>query len=298
MSTDQIAPSDWVPLYESEASQKSNDLFAYVLVPSKKTKFKNSMLSTNQWGMRDKEYAKLKAENVYRFAILGSSLVMGSGVKDDEVFENIVENHLNEEASIKSGKKYEMLNFAVGGYHIIQNVKFTEEKIFEFSPDIVLYFAHPREDKRALDRAVKLFEDGIDLEFDFLRQVKQESGCQSGMSHNEIKKRLMPYGKQIIEWGYKRIVANCLKHNAKPIWVYLPTIDDIENESKDEVSKITKLAQDAGFKTISLAEVFKNYDIETIQVAPWDNHPNALGHRLIADLFYKRLIENQKQIGF
>jgi len=39
---------------------------------------------------------------------------------------------------------------------------------------------------------------------------------------------------------------------------------------------------------IDLSNVFQHYDTKLLYLAPWDNHPNELGHRIIADkLFYE-----------
>ena len=51
-----------------------------------------TLATTNRWGMRDREYDKEKPAGTYRFVLLGSSHEVGSGVKDDETFENLVED--------------------------------------------------------------------------------------------------------------------------------------------------------------------------------------------------------------
>ena len=40
---------------------------------------------------------------------------------------------------------------------------------------------------------------------------------------------------------------------------------------------------------VSLADVYAEHNQDDLQIAPWDNHPNALAHRLVADLLMKRL---------
>ena len=56
--------------------------------------YKGAELKTNQWGLRDREYDKVKAPGTYRIAILGSSHVVGVGVNNDQTFENLVENNI------------------------------------------------------------------------------------------------------------------------------------------------------------------------------------------------------------
>jgi hypothetical protein len=35
--------------------------------------------------------------------------------------------------------------------------------------------------------------------------------------------------------------------------------------------------------------VYRGCDIATIRLAEWDDHPNTLGHRLVADALYQAL---------
>ena len=44
-----------------------------------------------------------------------------------------------------------------------------------------------------------------------------------------------------------------------------------------------RLAREAGFVTVDLTDVYGDESPDLLRVAPWDMHPNALGHRMIAD---------------
>ena len=39
----------------------------------------------------------------------------------------------------------------------------------------------------------------------------------------------------------------------------------------------------AGFTVFDLRDVYAGYKPQSLQVAPWDWHPNPLGHRIIAE---------------
>lgn len=297
MSSESQKPSDWVPMYESDASYQTNDLYFIKLKPSNKSIFKRAVLTTNKWGMRDKEYTIRKPENTFRMALLGTSFEMGSGVNDNEVFEQLVEDRLNNEYSAQTGLNYEILNFAVGGYHLIQNVKLTDEAIEKFNPDVALYFAHSKESRRVIDRIIRFYLDTLDLEYDFLRNLKSEAGIKKGMTHAEVQKRLLPFGDKIVEWGYNKIANSCIEKGIKPVWIFLPTIEGIMNEPANDRKRVEQFAVNAGFFIISLEQVFTNQDTKEIRVAPWDMHPNAKGHQLIAEMLYSKLINYADQIG-
>ena len=78
-------------------------------------------ISINSFGLRDREYALAKGARTFRIVVLGQSYVMGSGVNDDETFENIVEDRLNNEVAKSKGyDRIEIINLAVPGYSAIQ----------------------------------------------------------------------------------------------------------------------------------------------------------------------------------
>jgi hypothetical protein len=43
--------------------------------------------------------------------------------------------------------------------------------------------------------------------------------------------------------------------------------------------------------------VFDGQDRETLRIAPWDDHINARGHRLVAEQLYELLMENKDVLG-
>lgn len=44
-----------------------------------------------------------------------------------------------------------------------------------------------------------------------------------------------------------------------------------------------------GYKTVSLEGVYDSHSLESLQIAPWDLHPNPMGHKLIADKLFEKL---------
>ena len=48
--------------------------------------------------------------------------------------------------------------------------------------------------------------------------------------------------------------------------------------------------QAARLPVIDLFDVFPEAERPALRVAPWDDHPNAAGHRLIADRLYGQLL--------
>ena len=55
--------------------------------------------TSNRLGMRDREYEKIKPANTYRIVLLGASHDQGTGVNDDQTYENLVERPFESRAS-------------------------------------------------------------------------------------------------------------------------------------------------------------------------------------------------------
>jgi lysophospholipase L1-like esterase len=74
----------------------------------------------------------------------------------------------------------------------------------------------------------------------------------------------------------------------------MPTL---ENALRDEeIAHLSRVAEEAGFVILDLSDAYDNQDVESLVVAYWDKHPNAKGHRLIAEDLYRKLREKGEVI--
>ena len=105
--------------------------------------FKKARLKTNSQGLRDQEYSIVKPEGVFRIAVVGDSMTLPDGVAIEDAFHSILETRLNSQSR---GKKYELINFAVGGYNLRQYAAVIEKKIALYQPDLVLIGFCPEND--------------------------------------------------------------------------------------------------------------------------------------------------------
>src|SRR6185436_3117205 len=82
----------------------------------------------------------------------------------------------------------------------------------------------------------------------------------------------------------------CAELGLRPIWVFLPQVR--AGVWQEETPETVAIATSAGFAVVNLADVFQGHELETLQLAEWDDHPNQLGHRLVADALYRALAAN------
>ncbi|MFN3341361.1 MAG: hypothetical protein ACK40M_01615 [Flavobacteriales bacterium] len=277
---------------DSRISSRTNDLLMRRLNPNVTAEWRGTKFSTNQWAMRDKEYSLEKPEGYFRFILLGSSNELGAGINDGENFETLTELELNKISNELGVQGVEILNMSMGGYHLIQTVKFAHSDIWKFNPDAIIYAAHTDELYRCLGMFSRLIQNGVDLEFPVLKRIHNVSGAKQYMSRSEIRNKLKPFEKDIYEWGIKELALKCKENGAAPVYLFLPALADVYDEK--EKSYLFSVAQLNNFIILDLTGVYNDYEIETLRVSESDYHPNSLGHSIISKLLLKRLIENKQ----
>jgi hypothetical protein len=287
-------PSDWPTLDETEAARQTGDNLIMELVPSTSIYFHGEKLTINRWGMRDRDYELTPAPNTYRIAMTGPSFVMGYGVGDDEDFGVLLEDRLNRENAGGEYAKYEILNFAVPGYSPIQNLMVLENKAMPFQPNALFYMAHQREEQAAVLYLADRISLKSDLPYPALIEFADRVGAEPGESKIETERLLQPVATELLSWTYRQIVEVSRSHGILPIWVFMPTL---ENPLRDaEIAHLKSVAAESGFIVLDLSDAYDNQDLESLVVAYWDKHPNAEGHRLIAEDLYRKLQEKQDEI--
>lgn len=268
--------------FQNTAYQNEKGLLPRILKNDFHTSFKGKKFSTNAFGMRDRNYNQTKASGIYRICLLGGSYEMGSGVADGEPYEQIVEDSLN-----KINIRNEIFNMGIGGYHALQMIR-SAQKAIQFNPDAVIYVCHSSERQRMINNLLSLISAGKDVEFPFVKKIIAQSEIKPGkMCQLEMYERLMPYSDTLLKFCYHEIAQECLKNNIKPVWVYLPAIGDLRQD--DDREFCIGIARSENFEIINLDGIFDGKEIRNITVSDEDTHPNAYGHRIIANGLYDNI---------
>ncbi len=91
----------------------------------------------NSDGLRDREHAKTKPEDTVRIAVLGDSFSEAMHVPMEQTFWFLLERRL-QECNAFPGRKVEVINFGVSGYGTAQELLTLRQKVWEYSPDVVV----------------------------------------------------------------------------------------------------------------------------------------------------------------
>ena len=268
------------------------DFLLRELTPSVTVTNAGALATTNPLGMRDREYTIAKPADAYRMLLVGASHELGSGVKDDETFENLVEDRLNGERAGAPHSKYEILNLSVGSAGLLQKVARIEQIGFEYKPDAVLLSVYEPDRMFILLHLSEILRRSIEAppEYrEFLSEIYRKAGVHGGMPDLVIQRRLQPFVPELYEWVFRRFAQQCAQRGIRALAVYRPQPG--EEVQSDEYSAVLRLTRSAGLSLVDLTQAFESVtDSKTIVLAEWDTHTNALGHRLLADALYDRLV--------
>jgi hypothetical protein len=108
----------------------------------------------NSEGLRDREHTKAKPADTVRIAILGDSYAEALQVPVEDAFWSVLERKLGECGAF-GGKKVEVINFGVSGYGTAQELITLRQKVWQYSPDIVMLAVTTNNDIVDNSRALK-----------------------------------------------------------------------------------------------------------------------------------------------
>lgn len=262
------------------------DFLRNELIPNLDVTFKGLPFRTNRWGMRDDECEMQRPIDTTRIALLGGSVTLGSGVAREDTFEALLERHLNEAIADRTHSRYEVLNFASSGHGTLRRIYALDQKAVAFQPQVVLFVTHGRDiifDTMDLQRLPK---DGIP--YADIEAIVERADILDAMPESEAVARLKPYWKDLLVASFTHLKDTCQSHHVHPVLVLLPSTPGKKEDR--EIARIQEAAAQAGLPTvINLTDVYADHDPSTILVEAWDYHPNATGHRLIAERLYEAL---------
>jgi D-alanyl-lipoteichoic acid acyltransferase DltB (MBOAT superfamily) len=284
------APPDWVELWETGYQEPTEDLTNFVLKANVDGLYKEASFHTNRWGMRGRDYALEKPEGTLRIAAVGASHEMGAGVDDDQVFLSLLEQDLNERRPI-GFDHYEVLNFAVAGYSLLQRREIFLRRALEFDPDVLLVLLH---DADAEARLFSLREG--DAFNDLVRQPGLEPlaaiidamALTDDLPREEVEARFRGNIDPLLAWLFQDLAATCAERGIVPVVAYVPATQETPDVTGS--SHLLAIAEREGWTTLNLYDAYEGLATRAIQLRPWDFHPNVDGHRRLAEQLYDALV--------
>jgi lysophospholipase L1-like esterase len=270
----------------------------YTLKPGWKGKFNSS-------GFRDIERSRRKAPNVFRLAVVGDSVTMKLSIPFEQLYVRQLEKFLRNETH---NGRIECLSFGVTGYCAAQEFALMQGRVLDFEPDAILwqfhlndasdplidgangglarYYARPR------SQVVSHFRRKIDhiLKERYLRRrfpgLKQRDLQLQAWHWDEMGRVI----SRVKEWSVARGVPVLVV--VYPSWPDDGAWEGFTEADNQLYEALINRFKAIGFETLDLMTVFKQWPVSDLQQEPGDLwHPNAKGHRVMAQAISQWLIE-------
>ena len=297
-NTASTADPSWAKTVYPQVINFTDHIVRKEFLPNKHVQYQGVTFTTNEYGMRDLSYPLQKPDSSYRIAIIGGSYEAGQGVDDKAVYQAIVEDRIAKQTTVSNGgkqKAMELLNFSGPGYMILQQYAILKNKALKFHPDAVVLYVYTGEEKRLLQNFSALIVNDHDLDYDFLNDFKKKYQLDKFETTSEIIKRATPGYEALNEWCFGQIEALCAEQHIVPIVVFEPTLGDTVSTVEYDYLKTLSLAHHFSFW--DMRGIYDNLDYLAVSLNDWDLHPNAEGHKIIANKFYHLLLSNRNDLG-
>jgi hypothetical protein len=118
----------------------------------------DNYVTINSQGLRDREHAIAKPHDVIRIAVLGDSFAEAFQVPMEQTFWTVMEQKLSPCAA-GTGRKVEVLNFGVSGFSTARELVMLRQRVWQYSPDIILLLVTTRNDVRDNSPALNRYKN-------------------------------------------------------------------------------------------------------------------------------------------
>jgi hypothetical protein len=260
----------------------------------------HTWVEANEFGMRSPAVALKKPAGTLRVAVFGDSVTFGQGVLDEETYPRVLERQLRERRGA-SGRRVEVLNFALPAYNISNIVSSFVEKGVAFDLDVAILA--PIVEDFGLHRNHSVDEAGY--------PHHAASPLGAGWLKNLLRRIHLSYLIRDVWWG----LTGTSTHEVQAVYGTEegPLSEATWSRARAEIDRFARVARERGIRPVYLAldlgksrtldgivaasglervevrQALEGYDPEALRVSARDGHPSALQHRLIAAVVLRAL---------
>jgi hypothetical protein len=284
----------------------SKDFLLYRPIPDRFVPVHGITVTYNSRGLRGPWYEEKKAPGVFRIAVVGSSTEAGRGVSDDQTFVHQLEKRLNREDVNGRISKFELWNFSVEGYGALQKLMVVEQQVLAYDPDLILWITYGPERQRLGDQLADAIRAGYNAPPPFeesVQEICKKAHIDASMPAPRIERLLRPYTGELIDQVFQRFAELCRTHHTRGCFVYRPQLKEFVHLKMANRQEVLRFAHKTEQPILDLTGCFSSEpDPDKLMVSPestyyWrtlkregpDDHPNAAGHKLLADRLYELL---------
>ena len=300
-------PTDWVRFHAADVAYHiDGDFLLFELKPNVHRKLFGQPFSTSPQGLRDDPYTVRKPPGTFRIVVLGSSIDMGWGLADGESYVDLLEHWLNDHARVLgSPRRFEVLNFAVAAYSPMQRLEAYRRKAAALDPDLVLYSATLLDTRLLEIHLCDLLQQRIDPKYDFVRKAIADAGITRAelvlgpedrlIGKEAIKRKLRPSYWPLLDATIGALAEDCRSAAVPLACVLVPRVGkaDAPEARGERAEAFRKIAAHHALTLFDLTDTFDRLDPARVEIAAWDDHPNALGHHRLFLALARALVRDK-----
>ena len=300
-------PPEWVRFETTGVARKRRaDFLQFTLRPNQDRELFGHPFTTNAFGMRDVPYTRTKPPGVYRIVLLGSSIDMGWGVGTDETYENRFESWLNRHAERRGlPRRFEVLNFAVAAYGPAQRLEAFRRRAEGFEPDLVMYSGTLLDPRLLEIHLCGLLRNRVDPRYDFMRRAIADARLDPAdlqrdakgelVRKEAVKAKLKPALWPAVDAAFGELAADCRSAGLPLVCLLLPRVGKADGPvaRAPGVARYHAIAARRSVPVLDLSATFDDQDPATLEIAAWDDHPNAQGHKLLFLALARALVQDR-----
>jgi hypothetical protein len=302
-------PNGWVRFNDANVSRfLPHDFLQFELLPGVHRTLFGQPFITNSYGMHSAEVAVEKPSGTFRIALLGASMDMGWGVTYQETYSHQLQEWLNRHArrhGLDSGRRFEVLNFAVAAYSPLQRLETFRRKVRAFQPDLVIYAATMLDLRLMEIHLCDLLRDKADLTYAFLGTILARAGIGARerqvddegrlVFKDQVKSKLQSHYWEIYDATLGELAAECRAAGIPAVVVIIPRVGkaDAPLARAEPVARLRAIAGHHALSVHDLSDTFDRFDPASLEIAAWDDHPNALGHHRLFLALARSLVREE-----
>tara|TARA_B100000780_G_scaffold128775_1_gene90301 strand:- start:9041 stop:10009 length:969 start_codon:yes stop_codon:yes gene_type:complete len=268
--------------------KSQNNNINHTHINNKSAKLQKVEIKINNLGQRD-QYIDNQILKTYNrtFIVLGSSITFGWGVQSKNTFSEILNNY-----STRDKKKWLFVNGGIGNYNTERYVNNYLENWSELEfTDIIIHFFINDTELLTSSETNFLFEHtyiGVQI-WKLLNILKSYLNKENINDYYFKLYNEKSEGFKIAKLNMLKLKKFCDLRNINCHLVLMPDLNHFDSNKFIFIKeKVKKLATELRFDLIDLYQAFdmQNFNKHSYLNKYNDPHPNALGHKVIADNIY------------
>ena len=278
--------------YAKELKQRSDiPELGHEHVPNREAVLQNIDIRINEVGLRGGPVPPYKP-GTRRILILGGSITLGWGVDEKDTVEARLQDMFRHD-----GQTVEVLNGGTGNYNAVRYVGLFLNRLTQIQPTdiIVHYFLRDAEVLPPGGGNILLQHSQLAVTlWEAIHRQLDRSGEGALDAHYRDVYRPESEGYREMITSLDRLKSYADTHKIRVYLAMQPDVHNLTNYPFGYIhQRMAEVARERGFRYIDLLPIFSGQTPSSIWAMPGDPHPNALGHKLMADAIYPALKLNE-----